>query len=67
MLIYRCKTFKIHGRRFNITQDLRLYELRVNGTKGIKGAEREAILNEINAQISAEEQRLDQILGVKEG
>jgi len=48
---YKCKIFKVGDRKFNITPDGKLYELRKKGTKRIKGEERVAILGLINRQI----------------
>lgn len=48
---YKCKIFKIGDRKFNITPDGKLYELRKMGTRRVKGEERMEILGSINRQI----------------
>jgi len=60
---YKCKIFKLGDRKFNITSDGKLYELRKKGTRRIKGEERVEILGLINKQIEDNDQFFAQLLG----
>ena len=47
---YRLKVYTVNGRRYSVTMDMKVYELRKSGTRRVKGMKRMSIIAAIASQ-----------------